>query len=317
MATALKKSLNNRALDPTHAVFGLDMEGHVFDLPLSEGPHFLICGQTGSGKSVYMNAILVSVMAHATPYEVKMTWIDPKKVEATAYVGLPYCPIDPVTDMNDAYGLIQFYTWEMDRRYDLLADLNVKNLAEYNEWIDNKPEEAKKRGHEKLPYYICVIDEYADMVMQEKDVEAGIVRLGQKSRAAGIHLLIATQRPSASIVSPTLKSNIPTRVCLKVADSTNSGIILDEPGGEALKGYGDSLVKEKSGDITRVQGPFITNDEIDAIFSHLRDKYGKPETLDYKTIVVEQGLCEWAEEYEDNVPIEERHVKKPKRRGIR
>ena len=100
-------------------------------------------------------------------------------------------------------------------------------------------------------------------------------------------------------------------------DSTNSGIILDEPGGEALKGYGDSLVKEKSGDITRVQGPFITNDEIDAIFSHLRDKYGKPETLDYKTIVVEQGLCEWAEEYEDDVPIEERHVKKPKRRGLR
>src|SRR5699024_11607875 len=94
---------------PPHAGFGLDMEGHVFDLPLSEGPHLLICGQTGSGKSVYMNAILVSVMAHATPYEVKMTWIDPKKVEATAYVGLPYCPIDPVTDMNDAYGLIQFY----------------------------------------------------------------------------------------------------------------------------------------------------------------------------------------------------------------
>src|SRR5699024_12855332 len=103
--------------------------------------------------------------------------------------------------MNDAYGLIQFYTWEMDRRYDLLDDLNVKNLAEYNEWIDNKPEAAKKRGHEKLPYYICVIDEYADMVMQEEDDKAGIVRLSQKSHAAGSHLLIAAKRQSASLVT--------------------------------------------------------------------------------------------------------------------
>lgn len=311
MATMLK----NRASDPTHAVFGTDTEGDVFAMPISEGPHWLVCGQTGSGKSVYVNAILVSMMSHAHPDELKITWIDPKKVEAGAYVDNPFCPIDPVTDMQDAYGLIQFYCWEMDRRYELLMETGTKQLSEYNEWVEENPEEAKKRGLEKLPYYVCVIDEYADMVMQEPDVEAGIIRLGQKSRASGIHVLIATQRPSASILSPNLKSNIPSRVCMKVADGTNSSIVIDEPGGEELLGYGDSLVKDKAGNIVRVQGPFITNGEIDKIFSYLRETYGTPEKFDYKTVVVDNGLCEWAEEYEDDTPIEKKHVKKPKRRG--
>lgn len=308
------QTLKSRAKDPTHAVFGKTPVGDTLDIPLSNGPHWLICGETNSGKSVFANAILISLMCHNHPDQLKVTWIDPKRVEAGAYVGLPFCPIDPVTDMNDAYGLVQYYVYEMERRYALLEKAGKKKLIDYNAWIDANPDKAAEGGHEKLPFMVCVIDEYADLVMQVKEAEEGIVRLGQKARAAGIHLLIMTQRPSATIISPTLKANIPGRVCLKVADSTNSGIILDQPGGEKLRGYGDGLVKWGSS-LERVQGAFITDDEIAAIFADLRERYGTPEQFDYKTIVVNEGLCEWAEDYDDDVPM--KHVKQVKRSRFR
>ena len=310
------KTIKSRAKDPTHAVFGKTPVGDTLDIPLSSGPHWLICGETNSGKSVFANAILISLMVHNHPDQLKMTWIDPKRVEAGAYVGLPFCPIDPVTDMNDAYGLVQYYVYEMERRYALLESAGKKKLVDYNAWIDQNPDKAEAGGHVKLPFMICVIDEYADLVMQVKDAEEGIVRLGQKARAAGIHLLIMTQRPSASIISPTLKANIPGRVCLKVADFTNSSIIIDQPGGEKLRGFGDGLVKWGSS-LERVQGAFISDDEIAAIFSELSAKYGAPEPLDYKQIVVDEGLCEWAEEYDDSVPDKDRHVKQIKRSRYR
>lgn len=306
------QTIKSREKDPTHAVFGKTPVGETLAIPLSEGPHWLICGQTMSGKSVFANSLLVSLMCHNHPDELKMVWIDPKKVEAGAYVGLPYCPIDPVTDMEDAYGLIQYFVFEMERRYSLLESTGKKKLVDYNNWVKKNPEEAERGGHVPLPFLICVIDEYADMVMQVKEVEDGIVRLGQKARAAGIHLLIMTQRPSATIISPTLKANIPGRVCLKVADSTNSQIILDEPGGEKLRGYGDGLVQWDS-KLERVQGPFITDDEIANIFSSLREKYGTPDRINYKQIVVDQGMCQWAEEYDDSVPEKDRHVKQIKK----
>lgn len=312
------QTIESRAKDPTHAVFGKTPEGETLDIPLSEGPHWLICGETNSGKSVFANAILISLMCHNHPDQLKLTWIDPKRVEAGAYVGLPFCPIDPVTDMNDAYGLIQYYVYEMERRYALLEKAGKKKLLDYNAWIDANPDKAADGGHVKLPYMICVIDEYADMTMQDKDreVEQGIIRLGQKARAAGIHLMIMTQRPSVQVISPLLKANVPGRVCLKVADSTNSGIVIDQPGGEKLRGYGDGLVKWGS-HLERVQGAFITDDEIAAIFANLRESYGKPEPLDYKQIVVDEGLCEWADEYDESVPMKDRHVKQISRRRIR
>lgn len=305
--------LKSRATDPTDAVFGVQPDGAIFSAAISSGPHWLVCGQTKSGKSVYVNSLLVSMIAHSHPDELKITWIDPKKVEAGAYEGLSYCPIAPVTDMNDAFGLIQYYCYEMDRRYDDLKAAGVKNIAEYQEWYDANTDKAEEMGLQPMYYMVCVIDEYADMVMQNKDVEAGIVRLGQKARAAGIHLIIATQRPSATIVSPTLKANIPGRVCLRVADGTNSLIVIDETGGENLAGYGDSLVKGEDGDIVRVQGPFITNEEIRAIFDSLIERFGPPEPIDFRSFVVEKGLCDWADEYSDDVPPEERHVKPKKR----
>ena len=332
-----KNMFKTKAKDPTHAVFGLDLEGRVFSMPLSTGPHWIIAGQTGSGKSVFVNALLVSMISHANPEELKIFWIDPKKVEATAYVGLPFCPIDPITNMSDAYGFVAYLTWVMDERYELLADVGVKKVDEFNEWVDEDPQRARDwletRGagwkpdrpdarelldeNLKMAYYVLVIDEYADMVMQEPDVEKLLIRLGQKSRAASVHTLVSTQRPSADIITPTLRANLPSRVGLKTVDSVNSMIILEQDGCEKLRGNGDGYVKDVAGTITRVQGPYITNEEIDSIFAHLREKYGEPEPIEYKQKVVDLGLCEWEDEnYTEDVPMADRHVVK-KKRGFR
>lgn len=328
MATMLK----TKAEDPTHAVFGTSPDGEVVALTISSGPHWIIAGQTGSGKSVFMNALLISMMSHSHPDELKIMWIDPKKVEATPYVGLPYCPLDPVTDMQDAYGLIAYLTWLMDERYEWLQLCKVKKIDEFNAlWDDmdnvlnkggqpmlkdGKPlhtdeqrQAMKDGGWSKMPYMVVVIDEYADMVMQTPDVEKNLIRIGQKARASGIHALIATQRPSADVVTPTLRANIPSRVGLKTVDATNSSIIIGEDGCEKLRGYGDGWVKDVAGNMYRVQGPFITNEEIEAIFSYLREKYPRPEPFDYKTKVVELELCEWADEYTNDVPVSQRKIK--------
>lgn len=310
--------LNTKAKDPTDAVFGIDLDGEVFHMPLSEGPHWIIAGQTGSGKSVFMNGLLISMFSHATPDELQTIWIDPKKVEATAYVDLPFTLINPVTDMGDAYGVTAYLCWLMDERYRLMTEVDVKKAPEFNDWIDAHPDEARERGYEKMKYIVLVVDEYADLVMQQKDVEKNLVRLGQKARAAAVHVAIATQRPSADVITPLLKANIPSRIALKVTDSVNSMIIIDEAGAEKLKGYGDGFVKTSMGEMTRVQGPFITNDEIAHIFAYIRQNYTRGEEPDWKQTVVDAGLCEWVipEGYEsiDDVPMEERHVTAPKTR---
>lgn len=305
--------LNTKAKSPTHAIFGVDLDGHTVSMEIAGGPHWIICGQTGSGKSVAANSILISMMYHAIPQEeLIITWVDPKQVEATAYIDSPFCPIDPVTDMGDAYGLMQYLTYEMDNRYSKLSQVNVKKIDDFNKWIDANPNKAKGMNLQKMPYWVVMIDEYADMVMQYSEVEKPIIRLGQKARAAGIHLMIATQRPSVDVITGTLKANIPARIAMKVADGNNSIIIMDETGAEKLRGYGDAYIKTTS-DFVRVQFPFVTDDEIASIFKFLQDKYGKPEKFDYKTPTVQAGLASWAEEYDAEVPISERHLTKPKR----
>lgn len=306
--------LKTKAVDPTDVVMGLDTNGEVFHTALSAGPHWLVCGQTGSGKSVFMNSMLLSAMYHSLPEELQIYMVDPKKVEFGPYAGLPYCPIDPVTDMGDAYGLLAYMCWEMDRRYEVLEEVGVKNIKDYN----IKCEEAKAKGETfhkegRMPYIICVIDEYADLVMQEKSCEDLIIRLAQKARAAGISLLIATQRPSADIISSTIKANVPARIGLKTTDSMNSMIVIDEPGCEKLAGYGDSIIKMTDGSMIRVQGPFISDDEIFAIFGELKEKYPPATPIDYKQICVDNDLAEWVEEYEEDTPDKDKHIKKPKK----
>lgn len=307
------QKLKTKAEDPTHAVFGQTPEGEYFSMCLSKGPHWLVCGQTGSGKSVFLNNLLISCMSHAHPSELMIFTVDPKKVEFGPYAGLPFCPLDPVTDMSDAYGLMAYMVWEMERRYGILEEHGFKQISELNEWIDEHPQEAQDKGLEKLPYMLIVVDEYADLQQQAPDVEGLIARLGAKARASGQHCIIATQRPSVQVISGLLKANLPSRIALKVFDSTNSSIILDETGAERLRGYGDAIVKTVTGDTQRMQGAFIPNDQLLAIFNQLKAKYPKPEPIDYKQIVVDNGYCEWADTYDDNTPEKDKHVKAPRR----
>lgn len=231
-----------------------------------------------SGKSCYVNSLLISAMSHATPDELKIFAIDPKKVDFSSYIDLPYCPINPVTDMRDAYGLLAFAVWEMERRYKIIKAAGVKQLSEYNDFYDKDPngEIAKKYG--RMPYMMFVIDEYADLQSISPNTETLCKSLAQKGRASGIILLLATQRPSADVISTTLRSNFPSRICLKVDNSTSSQIVLGDGvdrayDGSKLKGYGDSFVLDQRGNCERVQGIYISNEEIDAIFDFLKEKY--------------------------------------------
>lgn len=248
-----------------------------------DGDHkYLLTGgmltSENSGKSVFVNSLLISAMSHATPDELKIFAIDPKKVEFSKYIDLPYCPINPVTDMRDAYGLLAFAVWEMERRYKIIQAAGVKQLSEYNDFYDKDPngEIAKKYG--RMPYMIFVIDEYAELQSISPNTETLCKSLAQKGRASGIILLLATQRPSADVISTTLRSNFPSRICLKVDNSTSSQIVLGDGvdrayDGSKLKGYGDSFVLDQRGNCERVQGIYISNEEIDAIFDFLKEKY--------------------------------------------
>ena len=305
-----KNELTTKAADPTDAVFGMTPDGEVFHMPLSAGPQWLVAGTTGSGKSVFMNNLAISVMSHASPDELQIFAIDPKKVEFTPYTNLPYCPIPPINNMDDAYGFLLYMTWEMDHRYDALAQAGVKNLPEFNSWVKEHPDEAAETDYPTgMKYQILIIDEYSDLVMQQPDVTNPIIRIAQKARASGQHMIIATQRPSADIISPTIKANIPARIALKVADATNSMIILDDAGAEKLQGHGDAYVKTADGSVTRMQGPYVTTEELERIFGYLKKKYKKPEFFDYKKIVVDNDMAQWAEDYDDSVPWKDRHLK--------
>lgn len=335
--------LKTKATDPTDAVFGIDLDNKVFKIALSEGPHWIVAGQSGSGKSVYVHNLLISMMSHALPEELNLMMIDPKQVEFTKYTGLPHVVVDPVTDMGDAYGILAYLVEVMEDRYNKLKNIGVSKISEYNEWVQdidgniarmierNEKDRARDpsvqpiseefieemRNFESMPYLVCVIDEYADMVMQDEtnENEDLIVRLAQKARAAGITLLIATQRPSADIISPTIKSNVPARIGLKTTDATNSQIVIDETGLESLNGMGDSIIKKTDGTMTRVQGVYITNPEMDNIFDYLKENYPPAKKIDYKQFVIDRGKAEWVADYDDDVPYTERHIQKPKRKS--
>lgn len=265
-----------RAKDPTSAILGIAPDSSNIVLPISSGPHFLVAGTTGSGKSVFINSLLITMMAHSHPDELKLAIIDPKIVEFTAYKGLPYMLCDPVTDMSKANNFVLYLVEEMERRYDLMAENGVRNLADYQK------KQRENDNMEKLPYIILVVDEFADLISQHKDVEKPIARIGQKARAAGIHMIIATQSPRREVITGLIKANVPSRVSLMVANSTESQIILDETGGEKLRPKGDFLLKMNGGQVSRGQAPFVSDDEIAEIFDYLRETYDAPEPIDFE-----------------------------------
>jgi len=259
---------------------GKDSSGEALVSDLAKMPHMLIAGTTGSGKSVCINSIIVSILMTKRPDEVKLIMVDPKMVEMTAFNTVPHlmCPI--VTETPMAVQILEWATVKMDERYAVLAEGRVKNIAEFNklgtEEIINRfhpttPDEEAKIP-KKLPYIVIIIDELADLMMTaSKEIESYIVRLAQKSRAVGIHIVLATQRPQATVVTGLIKSNMPTRIGFRVAARMDSRIILDQNGAETLLGEGDMLfLKPGTSDLIRAQGTFLDDGEIRSIVKHLK-----------------------------------------------
>lgn len=250
---------------------GKDASGNPLVGDLTSMPHMLIAGTTGSGKSVCMNSIIMSFLFTKRPDELKLVLVDPKMVEMSQFKDIPHlmCPV--VTDMNKASAILEWAVTKMDERYALLAEAGVRDITSYNElgWEEIKermepstPEE-EARIPKKLPYMVFIIDELADLMMTNKEVESHIVRIAQKARAVGLHLILATQRPQANVVTGLIKSNMPCRVAFKVASGMDSRIVLDQKGAELLLGQGDMMyVSPRTSKITRSQGTLVDDKEI-------------------------------------------------------
>ena len=253
---------------PLEAALGLDLTGKPITIDLRKMPHGLIAGATGSGKSVCINSILVSLLYKADPHELKLMLIDPKVVELAPFNNIPHLVSPVITDVKTATAALKWAVEEMERRYQLFAHVGVRDLSRFNK-------QAEKNGDKnKLPYILIVIDELADlMMMAPSDVEESIARIAQKARACGIHLIVATQRPSVDVITGLIKSNIPTRIAFAVSSQIDSRTILDGQGAERLLGRGDMLYlgNGMSAPI-RIQGTFVTDDEIEDIIDHVRSQ---------------------------------------------
>ena len=256
---------------------GQDINGTNFSYDLTQAPHMLVCGQTRSGKSVALNVMLISLLCRYSPEELRLILFDPKQVEFEPFNGIPHLLIPQI--LSDPQKAISAMNWainEMERRYELLKSSGVRNLEEYN----NRPE-IKADPLKRVPYIVIVIDEFAEVVSQgpelKKQFNTVIQRLAAKARAAGIHLVLATQRPSVDVVTGTIKSNLPTRMALKTTDAVNSGTILGQGGAEELLGWGDMLfMTPDSAELRRIQGAFISTNGVMDIIDYVKnnnDKY--------------------------------------------
>lgn len=282
---------------PLTMVLGKGISGQPVIVDLAKMPHLLVAGTTGSGKSVGVNVMILSLLYKSTPEEVRLIMIDPKMLELSVYEGIPHLLTEVVTDMKDAANALRWCVGEMERRYKLMSALGVRNLKGYNA----KVAEARDRGEplrdplwkpgdsidelppylDTLPSIVVVIDEFADMMMiVGKKVEELIARIAQKARAAGIHLILATQRPSVDVITGLIKANIPTRIAFQVQSKIDSRTILDQPGADQLLGQGDMLyLPPGSGVPTRVHGAFVDDHEVHAVVADWK-KRGKPNYLD-------------------------------------
>ncbi len=317
---------------PLPVVLGRDIVGAPFYADLASMPHVIVAGATGAGKSVGLNVMLSSLLFCRTPDELRFLMIDPKVVELAPFDGIPHMLLPVVTDMKQAATALRWAVDEMERRYQLFANAGTKNILTYNRWVDRvasgevpapAPAEvealsasgeivtvaATKHGSDgvrlpgRLPSIVLVVDEFADLMMQQgKDVEVSVARLAQKARAAGMHVVLATQRPSVDVITGMIKANFPTRIAYRVAQKVDSRTILDEQGAELLLGSGDMLVKMNgSNETRRVQCPFISEEEVAALGDYLRTQ-GTPE---YHDAILRASDDEEADAVEDE-PLDAR-----------
>lgn len=262
---------------PLQIAIGKDVEGRSIMSDLSKMPHLLIGGTTGSGKSVAINAMIMSILMRATPAEVRFIMIDPKRVEFTPYNGIPHLYVPVVTECREAASALSWAVAEMERRLKVFSKVGARNISQYN----GKAQKGMMIGEntaEELPYIVIIIDELADLMMNVgKEVEFSISRLAQLARAAGIHMIVATQRPSTNVVTGLIKANITNRIAFNVASGIDSRVILDTPGAENLIGLGDMLLsKPELPKPQRLQGCFVTEDEINTVVEKLKEQ-GEPE----------------------------------------
>ena len=253
---------------------GKDVEGKVISADLRKMPHLLIAGSTGSGKSVAINTIITSVLMKAYPEDVKLVLIDPKMVELSVYNGIPHLLIPVVTDAKLATNALRKTVKEMERRYQLFAAGGVRNITEYNQKVAENNADKNNSVMEKLPYIVVIVDELSDLMMVAgHDVEDAIVRLAQMARAAGIHMILATQRPSVDVITGLIKANVPSRISFAVSSGVDSRTILDQVGAEKLLGRGDMLfLPIGAAKPERVQGAYISVTEVEKIVSWVKDQ---------------------------------------------
>ena len=271
---------------------GKDIKGDLKTYPINKTPHMLVAGATGSGKSVCINCILASILMTKKPDEVRLILVDPKKVELSMYNGVPHllCPV--VTDPKKAAAALQKVVSEMEHRYDIFEERHVKNIDTYNEWVE-KENKRRPDGEklEKLPFIVVIVDELADLMMvASKEVEDAIMRITQMARAAGIHLIIATQRPSTDVITGVIKANIPTRVAFAVSSGIDSRTILDMQGAEKLLGRGDMLFLPQGENApTRIQGAWISEPEINRIVDFVCNQQKAQYDARFQNLEVSEG----------------------------
>lgn len=279
LSVSLKEVLlsqNNDMDKKLQVALGKDITGESIFMEINKTPHMLVAGATGSGKSVSINSFILSILLKATPEEVKMIMIDPKKVELAPYNGIPHLLTPVVTEPKRAAVILKKMVLEMETRYELFAKTNTRNIEGFNSKLKkDNPDHFKE-----LPYIVIIIDELADLMMvASNEVETSIARLAQMARAAGIHLVIATQRPSTDVITGLIKSNIPTRLSFSVSSSIDSRTILDQSGAEKLLGKGDMLLSANgSNNLNRIQGTFVSDEEIIEVVEYITNQeYGKAE----------------------------------------
>ena len=302
MSEVVSSELFDSSKSPVTVVLGHDIGGEPMIADIAKMPHLLVAGTTGSGKSVGVNVMLLSLLYKSTPKEVRLILVDPKMLELSVYEGIPHLLTPVITDMNNASNGLRWSVGEMERRYKLMAAMGVRNLAGFNRKVEDAiragepikdplfvPEENFEPGSavatapdlETLPAIVIVIDEFADMMMiVGKKVEQLIARIAQKARAAGIHLILATQRPSVDVITGLIKANVPTRIAFQVSSKIDSRTILDQGGAEQLLGHGDMLYLPPGTSVPiRVHGAFVDDHEVHAVVSDWK-KRGKPNYLD-------------------------------------
>lgn len=274
---------------------GKDIKGKAVVMDLAKAPHLLIAGTTGSGKSVGVNAMLLSILFRASPRDVRLILIDPKMVEFSIYNDIPHLLLPVVTDPQMANLALQWAVREMERRYQLLSEMMVRDVADYNQKVDGIRNRGIEGVPEHLPFIVIVIDEFADLMMvAAKEVETAVARIAQKARAVGIHLITATQRPSTDVITGLIKSNFPTRIAFMVASRIDSKVILDQMGAEALLGNGDMLLSNRGLAPVRVHGAFVSTAEVQAVVDYLRAQ-GMP-SYDMSIVAPPDDRSEFEEE---------------------